>query len=403
MEEGSAEICIVGAGISGLIAAKTLEQAGYAPTIVEQSESVGGRVQTDIQEGIHFDRGFQVLLTAYPQAKKHLDYQALDLQRFKPGALIFRDGKSQRIGDPLRDISALLPTLTATVATLKDKIKIFSLSQRLKRKSIAAIFLEPETTTLSYLRNYGFSSRVIENFFLPFFTGIFLEDELRTSSRMFEFVFKMFAEGDAAIPAAGIGAIPEQLARQLDQTKIQFGETVTQWNDKGLLFADGRSLEAEHIITTAPLKPDAIQWKSCANLYFEVQDRVFPTGIIGLIADKETLINNVHYLFEAQSGNKKVLSVTIVKKHDLNLEQLVNAVKAELSRHCGIVAGRLLKHYQIVQALPDIEDLTMQPPVAAVGQKGFYTAGDYLLNSSLNAAMLSGQYAAEAIQKNTGS
>ena len=41
-------------------------------------------------------------------------------------------------------------------------------------------------------------------------TGIFLENELKTSSRMFEFVFKMFSEGDTAIPGRGMGMIPKQ-------------------------------------------------------------------------------------------------------------------------------------------------------------------------------------------------
>ncbi len=398
MEKKATQICIIGAGISGLIAAKTLEQAGYAPVIVEQSETIGGRVQTDIEEDIYFDRGFQVLLTAYPQAQKHLDYKALGLHRFKPGAFIFSKGKTQRIGDPLRDITALWPTLWTSVGTLGDKIKIFKLSQSLKRKSIAATFLEPETTTLDYLKNYGFSDRIIANFFRPFFTGIFLEEELRTSSRMFEFVFKMFAEGEAAIPAAGIGAIPEQLRSGLDKTKFLMGKQVNEVNDKELIFTDGNAITAEHIITTTPLDPKTVQWKSCDNLYFEVKEQQFPTGIIGLIASGEALINNLHYLFDTQTGGKKVLSVTVVKPHGLEEAALSQKAATELSAYCGITTVRLLKHYRIQRALPDIKDLKMNRSVSEYSpEKGMYTAGDYLLNSSLNAAMRSGEQTAEAI------
>ncbi len=398
METETTQICIVGAGISGLIAAKTLEQAGYAPVVIEQSDTIGGRVQTDIEDNIYFDRGFQVLLTAYPQAQKHLDYEALQLHHFTPGALIFSNGKTQRIGDPFRDLNALLPTVWASVGTLGDKIKIFRLTQQLKQKSIAAIFLEPETTTAAYLKNYGFSPTIIANFFQPFFTGIFLEEELRTSSRMFEFVFKMFAEGAAAIPAAGIGAIPEQLKSGLGKTKFLLGKTVTTVKDNELVFQDGATIKAEHIITTAPLDPKAIHWKSCDNLYFEVKEQKFPTGIIGLIAAEEAVTNNLHYLFDTQAGGKKVVSVTVVKQHNLEEEALLKRVATELSTYCGITAVRLLKHYRIQRALPDIENLKMNRSVSEYSpQKGMYTAGDYLLNSSLNAAMLSGEQTAEAI------
>ena len=115
MKPSAAPIYIIGAGISGLVAARTLEERGYAPVLLESAATPGGRVQTDSVGGVLFDRGFQVLLTAYPQAVKHLDFNKLNLHRFLPGALIFSEGRPERIGDPLRDLSSLVPTLTAKV------------------------------------------------------------------------------------------------------------------------------------------------------------------------------------------------------------------------------------------------------------------------------------------------
>ena len=66
MPDTTQKIYIVGAGISGLIAAKTLEEKGYAPVILEATDSPGGRVKTDNVSGVVLDHGFQVLLTAYP-------------------------------------------------------------------------------------------------------------------------------------------------------------------------------------------------------------------------------------------------------------------------------------------------------------------------------------------------
>lgn len=45
--------------------------------------------------------------------------------------------------------------------------------------------------------------------------GIYLAPLSEQSSRMFEFVFKMFAERGISLPKAGIGAVSDQLASQL--------------------------------------------------------------------------------------------------------------------------------------------------------------------------------------------
>ncbi len=148
MEKSAYKIHIIGAGISGLIAAQILENHGYHPTIIEASATVGGRVKSDIFKGYTLDHGFQVLLTSYPAAKKYLDYDALELQPFLPGATIFKNEKAQTIGDPLRSLSLLVPTLLASIGTFSDKIKILKLNSLLKKKKIDAIFKTTELSTL---------------------------------------------------------------------------------------------------------------------------------------------------------------------------------------------------------------------------------------------------------------
>jgi len=196
-------IHIIGAGISGLIAAQVLENYGYAPTVIEATDRVGGRVKTDRVNGYQLDHGFQVLLSAYPAAQKYLDYEALDLQPFLPGASIFKSSKQKIIGDPLRNLSLLFPTLYSGIGNFSDKFKILKLNHKLKKKTLEAIFSETEQSTLGYLEKLGFSNGIITDFFKPFFSGIFLESQLETSSRMFEFVYKMFGEGQATLPKAG--------------------------------------------------------------------------------------------------------------------------------------------------------------------------------------------------------
>ncbi len=98
----SADVVIVGAGLAGLVAAKVLEQHNLNTIVLEESDGVGGRVRTDHVDGFLLDRGFQVLLTAYPELPRHLNLAELDLQLFEPGAIVWRDGKGTVVGDPIR-------------------------------------------------------------------------------------------------------------------------------------------------------------------------------------------------------------------------------------------------------------------------------------------------------------
>ena len=173
MKKQDYNICIVGAGISGLIAARVLENNGYTPTLIEATDRVGGRVKTDIVNGYQLDHGFQVLLTAYPAAKKYLDFKRLDLQPFLPGATILKNGTSKTMGDPLRNLSLLLPTIFSGIGTFSDKIKILKLNTLLKKTSLPEIFKKPEKSTLQYLNDFGFSNDMISKFFKPFFSGFF--------------------------------------------------------------------------------------------------------------------------------------------------------------------------------------------------------------------------------------
>ena len=196
-----------------MIASKVLEENGYHPTLIESSKDVGGRIKTVNKEGFHLDKGFQVLLTDYPKAKKHLDYKALKLQKLVPGACVFLKNKPVIIGNPIGNISLLIPTLFSGIGTFIDKLKIIQLYVYLRFKSIDKIFTSQEIKTIDYLEEYGFSKKIINHFFKPFFARIFLETELSTSSRMFEFVFKMFAQGNVAIPKSGIQEIPNQIVK----------------------------------------------------------------------------------------------------------------------------------------------------------------------------------------------
>jgi protoporphyrinogen oxidase len=405
MKQPNAKIYIVGAGVSGLVAAKVLEDNGYSPTIIEATDRVGGRVKTDIINGYQLDHGFQVLLTGYPAAKKYLNFKELELQEFLPGAAIFTKNGEKIIGDPLRNASLLIPTMFSGIGTIADKLKILRLNSLLKKTSVSEIFEKPEIATLEYLIDFGFSKEMIHQFFKPFFTGIFLESALETSSRMFEFVYKMFGEGFATIPKSGVEAIPNQLKNNLNDTTFIF-DTKVQFVESGkIILKNGIALESDAtIIATEPtrmlpeLKSPKTNWKSCDTLYFESENRGINQPLIGLIPNSEALINNIFYHSSISStsiGVKELLSVTVIEKHNLSLEQLISRVENELQHYCGIKFLTFLQHYHIGQALPNLKDLKYKiTPIDSKFSKGIFLAGDTQLNGSLNAAMLSGESAA---------
>jgi len=405
MKQKSPSIHIIGGGISGLIAARVLEEHGLSATIIEASDRLGGRVKTDVVDGYSLDHGFQVLLTAYPAAKKYLDFDALELQEFLPGSAIFKNGKQKIIGDPLRNLSLLLPTLFSGIGTVNDKLKILALNRRLKKKSIQNIFAEKEQTTRVYLKNIGFSEAIITNFFTPFFSGIFLENKLETSSRMFEFVYKMFGEGNAALPKDGIQAIPKQLFEKLKSTTIIFNTKVKSVENGSIKLESGETLKSNFTIIATQasglvsnLKNQATQWKSCDTLYFEVAKREIKKPLIGLIAAHNALINNIFYhtsLQTSATATKELLSVTVVDKQNLTNKQLVTEVQKELKELCNIDSCTFIKQYNIPMALPNLQDIQYEMlPSETRLTETIFLAGDTQLNGSLNAAMIAGERAA---------
>ena len=66
-------IAVVGGGLAGLAAAKVLADGGASIEVIESSDRLGGRVASDLAGGFTVDRGFQIFLSAYPEAQRFLD------------------------------------------------------------------------------------------------------------------------------------------------------------------------------------------------------------------------------------------------------------------------------------------------------------------------------------------
>lgn len=398
---------IVGAGLAGLTAAYYLHQSGMNYTLLEASDRVGGRVKTDTVDGYLMDRGFQVFLTEYPEAKKVLDYNQLNLKSFAPGAVLLRaNGKTDYIGDPMRKLSSLLPTLTSSAATVADKIKILKTKNQVTQKSIAEIFGSEEISTMDALKNeYGFSDRVIREFLQPFYAGIFLENNLSTSRRMFDFVFQMFSKGDAAIPELGMEEIPKQIAAHLDQEKIICNTKVTDVKGNIVHLHNGDTILADHIILATEatglsqnFAKTKSNFRSTINMYFAADKAPFKQNAIALNGNPNALVNNLVCMSKnakSYATSEELISVSLKENVDIK-SGTPEKIKSELTQ--WIPSAKNWKHlstYNIKYALPDQTQIN-NANIIEVSNK-MTIIGDHVMNGSINAAMKSGRLGAERV------
>ena len=403
------EVVIVGAGMAGLTCARRLQRDGVECVVLDAADAVGGRVRTDVVQGFRLDRGFQVLLTAYPTARRWLDYESLSLMRFTAGALVWCDGRMCLVGDPWREPRALLATLRAPVGSLRDKVRVATLRSAARKGSLEELFARPETSTLQALRAHGFSARMIERFLRPWLGGIFLERELATSSRMLEFVLRMFAEGFAAVPAAGMQAIPEQLAAGLAPGTVRLGARVAAIESGAVRLASGERIVASQIVVAtdgagaAALLPEvtAPMWRAVTCVYFSAPASPLGEPTLALNGTGTGLVNNVAVLSDVAPSyapaGQSLVSVSVLGAPEVEDAQLTTCVTGELRRWFGtaVESWRWLRTYRVPQALPIRMPLERPRPKAI--RPGVWVTGDFLGSASIQGAMESGEAVAEAL------
>lgn len=399
------DVLIVGGGLAGLCAARTLHAAGRTFAILDASDAVGGRVRTDIVDGFRLDRGFQVLLDAYPEAAAVLDYAALDLKAFHPGAMVRFEGRFHELHDPWRRPIAAIKSLANPIGTFTDKLKVARIRQRALQGTLEDRFRSPETTTLDALRHAGLSDVIIERFFRPFLGGIFLEPELRTSSRMFEFVFRMFSTGNATIPALGMGEIPKQIAAGLPAASIRLNTRVVEVTPGQVRLDHGETLSARAVIvaTEGPeaarlLGDTPVAGQSVTCMYFSAPHPPLTQPMLVLNGGGHGPINNLcvpSVVSRAYAPARQALiSATCLT------ETTETPVLDQLERWFGaqVTDWRHLRTYRIPYALPNQAAPALATPERDVRRApGLFVCGDHMDNASINGAMVSGRRAAQAV------
>lgn len=412
----SKPVIVVGAGLSGLACARTLHEHGIEVHVLERADAVGGRVRTDEVEGYRLDRGFQVLLTSYPEVRLQLDLDALDLRPFDPGAVLWTGERFETIGDPTRKVGALVPTLLARSATLRDKVEVLRLRRDVRSGADYGAFEADDVTTLAALRQRGFSDRFIEQFFRPFLGGVFLDASLTTTSRFFRFVFRMFSEGRATVPARGMAELPRQLAADLPHGTITLGAQVASVDASGVHVLGGKRIEASAVVvaTEGPaaqqLVPDLpeVSSRGVTCFYFGCDTPPTDRPALHLNASGQGHINNLHVASAISPAlapeGKHLVSISCLEIAE-EPEALREQVRAEAGHWFGdaVRSWVPLRHYTIRHALPAQPVGALVPPRRPTRRgNGVYLCGDHLDQASIDGALVSGRRAAEAVAADLG-
>ncbi len=401
---GPPENVIIGGGMAGLACAVALHEAGKPVTLLEAGSEVGGRVATSSHRGFLLDHGFQVFLSRYPACRRLLDLGDLDLRSFEPGAAVRKDGRFRRVLDPWRRPVAGILSGLQPVGSMADKLRVAALRWALARKPVDAIWSSPDQLTAAYLKGRGFTTGMIETFFEPFYGGIFLERELTTSSRLFEFTFKMFATGQAALPSRGMRRIPYQLAQRLPASAIRTGTRVAALETGGVRLDDGHRVEARQIVVAVdgssahrllPEIPPPHSWNSVTTLYLGTDRSPAPGKLLLLNGSREGNILHVCVPSDISPSyappGRSLVAVTALG------EAGEGPLRDELGTWFGpdVQDWETLSLQTIHHALPRPSPAMAYPEVPFLHlRSGLRVCGDFLTHSSIEGAVESGLAAA---------
>ncbi len=407
-----ADVVVVGAGLAGLACARVLIEGGRDVVVLEASDGIGGRVRTDVVDGFQLDRGFQVLFTAYPEAQRQLDLDALDLQPFERGALVRLGGQFHKVSDPFRSNSLrgtatdALDVTRAPIGSLPDKLRMAKLRRSLLGQSAADLLRGPDETTSTALRDRGFSESIIDRFFRPLFGGMQLDQSLTTSSRMFDVMFRTLASGDVALPAKGMGAIPTQLAARLPDGTVRLGCRVGAVEGTTLWLHGGGHMEATAVVvaTEGPeaarlLGLPAVKSKQAACVWYAAATAPLDDRMIVLDGEASGPVANLAVVSSVAPSyapeGECLIAASCPGTAATGIEV---AVRSQMLGWFGPVVERWrhLRTYLFDHAQPD-QRPPFHPKQAVRLGDARYVAGDHRDTASIQGALYSGRRCGEAV------
>ncbi|WP_406194042.1 FAD-dependent oxidoreductase [Kitasatospora sp. NBC_01560] len=394
---------IVGAGLAGLACALDLCRAGRRVAVLEASDAVGGRMRTDTVGEFTLDRGFQVVNTSYPQLRRRVDLRSLALHPFTPGYLLVGSAGRRRLTDPTRGPGRFGALLTDPPLPARDLAALGLLSTR-------DVLLPPalqrrcaDVPTHRALRRSGLSQRAVDDVLAPFLAGVFLDDTLETSSRVFHLVWRSMLRGTLCLPRSGVGAVPAQLAAGLPAGVVRLESPVTALTDEGVVLADGSVLAAPTVVVATGAAAAARLLPGHPLPAMRAVTTVYHAAPVPPLRDPTLLVDTDGVLL-----NSVVLS-EVVPAYARNGRALVSTSLLGVDRDTRRVPARLaelygtdtsdweeLAVYRIADALPAMPS---PHPLSRPTRwsRGRFVCGDHRATGSVQGALASGARAAREV------
>ncbi len=384
-------ILIVGGGMAGLQAASILHTKRMDFILFEKQAYLGGRVSSIVKDGFILDRGFQVLQTSYPEVQRSLDLAELNLHFFESGAMV----KDQLFFNPLRRPFDLF---SSDMLTFKDVFSLAKIWVRLQG-NVPALDGNKQTTQ-ELINSYAFSDRFKNEFLVPFFQGVFLQETLTQPASLFFYYLQQFLYGNAAIPAEGMQAIANQMGSRLPVDKLKLNQEIVAISPTSITLKSGEVIEGGAVILAVDLPvaatllginiPKTLGSKTC---YFSAKSTANQPGLLRLVGEEHLL----HFtcLTDVNPGlapkGKALYSATSLKNSS------EEEIKAVLEKYLPGQKLTFLHSFELPHSLQLVEEYEAIKNAAA----GIVLAGDYLEFPSLQGALESGRKAAEEILAKT--
>ncbi|MDP9368863.1 MAG: FAD-dependent oxidoreductase [Chloroflexota bacterium] len=421
-------VIVVGAGMAGLTCATVLHAAGRPVVVLEASDGVGGRVRTDRHpSGYLLDRGFQVILEAYPALRRHLDIASLRPAAFDAGALVWTGRRLVPLADPLRHPAALPRDLTTSLFGAGDKLRLATLALRARVagwESAREASGDPSSarSAAEILWSAGFGRGFVDRFARPFWGGILLDRSLATDAGPLRFTLKMFLEGNAILPDSGVQAMPERLARRLPMGAVRLHRPVealvTEGNRVTGVRVRGETLPATAVVVAT----DPPTAKHLTGID-AIPDRGVPCATVFLAGAREpglgrrltldgtgtSLVNHLAPLSTVAPNYAppgRHLLAAVVLSDALEEDGLDD--DSVLAQRARDAAATMLGHdpadWTPLRVVRVSFSQFAQPPGIygrlpgnVTGTRGLYLATEATVDSSYNGAILSGEAAARAV------
>ena len=244
--EPDVDVVVVGAGLAGLAAGRQLRAGGRTAVVLEASDGVGGRMRSEIVDGVTVDRGFQLLNPAYPEAARVLDLAALHLRPFDAGVLVAGSDGSHLVADPRRRPGALVSSVRHAPGSRLEQARFAAYAVRLASGDGRRLLTGPDT---SVGEGYAVFGELTDRVLAPFLSGVLFDDSQTTSRRFTDLLLRAFVRGTPCVPARGMQAIPDQLAAGVE---VRLGTPVRAVTPTSVTTDDGVLVARAVVVATDP-------------------------------------------------------------------------------------------------------------------------------------------------------